>query len=446
MYSIFVSINEETDTSPVSKMLTYLGITLTCQFLGFITIFVYSSYFNRAGSFAQTLVFQSPDEPSTPIGFLKPQPLGVHFFGDYLQIYADVKNNGLGGYFGASQLFLLVASKLPYYLSLLVLLTTAISLLFMSAKLLISELGLASQLALLTGGLLITQPVLLAIDRGQIHLLLFALLLLGLTLSIKEGGNRTWGAILIAAAISMKLTPVFFLLLFVRKRHWRELKISLISLAGFLLLPLAYLSSGLGALKFILGFVVSSRAAPNTYSSVEYLTGNLAYNNSFKLLSYHFAQMDSSLGKVGNYVYEHYFLFAGFLSVFLCWLIIQKSVTQFEAVLLMAIASSLLIPIAGGYTLLVFILPIVVVLADKDFVFSRVNITYCCFIGIVLMPKQIDLRLQTFEPYALTLGGILNPSLALCVVAFITGKHICSMRKNTYSHSSNLETLNTEVI
>ena len=439
-------IEREKNSSQTTRLLAYLGITLTFQFIGFITTFAYSSYFDRTSTFAQSFVFRSSDSPPIPLGFHRPSPFGNHFFGDYLWIYAEIKTNGLGGYFGASQLFLLVASKLPYYLSLIALLTTVLVLLLMSAKLLMSELGLPGQLALLAGGFLFTQPVLLAIDRGQIHLLLFSLLLLGLTLSIKEGGNRTWGAILIAAAISMKLTPVFFLLLFVRNRHWRELKISLISLAGFLLLPLAYLSSGLGAWEFVLGLSDKNEIQQQVYSSVEYFTGNLAYNNSFKLLSYHFAQMDSSLGKVGSYVYEHYFLFAGFLSVFLCWLIIQKSVTQFEAILLMAIASSLLIPIAGGYTLLVFILPIVVVLADKDFAFSRINITYCCFIGMVLLPKQIDLRLQTFEPYALTLGGILNPSLALCVVVFIMGKHFCSKGENTFSQPHNLETSNIEVI
>lgn len=372
-------------------MLAYLGITLTFQFFGFLTIFAYSSYFNQAGSFAQAFVFQSPDDPPTPVGFLKPQPFGNHFFGDYLWIYAEIKKNGLGGYFGASQLFLLVASKLPYYLSLIGLLTTALLLLYASARLLLSDSGLPGQLALLTGGILFTQPVLLAIDRGQIHLLLFALLLLGLTLSIRDGGNRTWGAIFIAAAISMKLTPIFFLLLFVRKAYWRELKVSLISLIGFMLLPLAYLHSGLGAWKFILGLSETNKALQQLYNSVEYFTGGLAYNNSFKLLGYHFSQMDSSLGSVGSFVYENYFWCAGFLSIFLCWLIIQKSVTQFESVLLMAIASSLLIPIAGGYTLMVFILPIVVVLGDRDFSFSRLNIIYCCYIGIMLMPKQIAL-------------------------------------------------------
>ena len=421
-----MSVKRDVDTSPRSKLLTYLGITLVFQFLGFIATFAYSSYFNKAVTFAESFVFRSSDDPPLPLGFHKPQPFGNHFFGDYLWIYAEIKTSGLGGYFGLSQLFVLVASKLPYYLSLLGLLATTLLLLIVCSRLLLKETEFPEQLALLTGGLLITQPVLLAIDRGQIHLLLFALLLLGLTLSIKEGGNQTWGAILIAAAISMKLTPVFFLLLFVRKRHWRELKISLISLAGFLLLPLAYLSSGLGAWKFVLGLSDKNEVQQQLYNSVKYFTGNLAYNNSFKLLSYHFAQMDSSLGKVGNFVYEHYFLFAGFLSVFLCWLIIQKSVTQFEAILLMAIASSLLIPIAGGYTLLVFILPIVVVLADKDFVFSRVNVTYCCFIGIVLMPKQIALGFDIFQDSSITFGGILNPILSLSVIVFITCKHFSS--------------------
>jgi hypothetical protein len=401
---------------------------------------VYSSYFNQTATFAQSFVFLSKDNPPVPVGFLRPQPFGIHFFGDYLWIYAEIKTSGLGGYFGASQLFLLVASKLPYYVSLIFVFATAFLVLYSSTRLLLHELGLPAQLALLTGGFLVTQPVLFAIDRGQIHLVLFALLLLGLTLSIQEGGNRTWGAIILAAAISMKLTPVFFLLLFVKKSNWKALKISIISLVGFLLLPFAYLRSGLGALKFILGFVLSNRAEQNTYSSDEYFTGNLAHNNSFKLLSYHFSQMESSIGKIGSFVYENYFFVVGFLIIFLSWLIIQKSVTQFEAILLMAIASSLLVPIAGGYTLMIFILPIVVVLADKDFVFSRLNIIYCCYIGVVLMPKQIALGFKNFENSSITLGGILNPSLSLCVIVFIAGKHFSSGRRTPSVQTSSLDT------
>lgn len=436
-----MGISKEGEASQRSKLLTYLGITLTFQFLGFVATFVYSSYFNQTTTFAESFVFRSSDELSGSLDFQSPQPFGNHFFGDYLWIYAEIKTNGLGGYFGASQLFMIVATKLPYYLSLILLFATSILLFYVSTRLLLHELGLREQWALLIGGVLFTQPVLLATDRGQIHLLLFALLLLGLTLFIKEGGNRMWGTILIAAAVSMKLAPVFFLLLFVRKRHWRELKIGLLSLAGFLILPLAYLHSGIGALKYALGLSETRKFQNQMYNSVDYFANNLAHNNSFKLLSYHFSQMDSSLGKVGNFVYEHYFLFAGFLFLFFSWLIIQKSVTQFEAILLMAIASSLLVPIAAGYNLMIFILPIVVVLTDKDFVFGRLNIIYCCYIGIVLMPKQIALDFDLYKSWSITLGGILNPGLSICVTAFIACKHFSSSRRN---RSVKTRSLNTE--
>lgn len=432
-------IEREKNSSQTTRLLAYLGITLTFQFIGFITTFAYSSYFDRTSTFAQSFVFRSSDSPPIPLGFHRPSPFGNHFFGDYLWIYAEIKTNGLGGYSGASQLFLLVASKLPYYLSLIALLTTVLVLLLMSAKLLMSELGLPGQLALLTGGFLFTQPVLLAIDRGQIHLLLFALLLLGLTLSIKEGGDKTWGAILIAAAISVKLTPIFFLLLFVKKRYWKELKVSIISLAGFLLLPLAYLHSGIGAWKFALTVFKSDQAARYEYSSAENFTDNLAFNNSFKLLGYHFSQLNSSLGKVGSFVYEHYYLCAGLLAIFLCWLIVQNNITQFESVLLMAIASSLLIPIAAGYTLMLFILPIVVVLVDKELTFTRSNIVYCCYIGITLMPKQIALGFGTFQNTSITLGGILNPSLSLIIIILIAGKSLYLSRQNFLANKYKLD-------
>ena len=430
-----MSIGKEDGSSPLSKMVNYLGITLPFQFLGFVTSFVYSSYFNQSSTFAQSYVFQSSDSPPTPSGFFRPPPFGNHFFGDYLWIYAEIKNNGLGGYFGASQLFLIVASKLPYYFSLLSMFVISFLLLGVAAKLLLSESGPPAQMALIISGFIFTQPALLAIDRGQIHLLLFALLIVGLTMSVKEGKNRAVGAILIAVAISMKLTPIFFLLLFVRKRNWRALKISLISLIGFLLLPLVYLQNGIGAWRFALGHSEINKFQQDMYFSDKYFIGNLAHNNSFKLLGYYVSQMGSHLGGVGGFVYDNYFPCAALISIFLFWLILQKSVTQFEAVLLMAIASSLLIPIASGYTLMLFILPLVVVLTDREFTFTRLNIVFCCYIGIMLMPKQIALGFRTFEDSSITLGGIMNPSLSLLVIGLITVKCLYTRRESLPAES-----------
>ena len=369
-----MGIDRKNDSSQSSKLLTYLGITVTFQFIGFVATYVYTSYFSRSATFAQVFLFRSSDSPPVPLGFHKPAPFGNHYFGDFLDTYSQTKVNGSGGYFGMSQLFLVVASKVPFYLALIGFLSLCIFLLYLAAKFLLSDMGLPEQLALLAGGCLFTQPVLLAIDRGQMHLLLLALLMIGLTLIIKEDGNRTWGVILIAAAISMKLAPIFFLLLIVRKAYWRELKVSLIALIGFLLLPATYLNSGLGSWRIVFTLFESDESKQATYSTNQYFIDNLAYNSSFKLLGYYFSQMDSVPQAVGSFVYEHYFLCVGVMFVFLCWLIIQKNVTQFESVLLMAIATSLLLPVAGGYTLMVFICPVVVVLVDKDFCFNRLNI------------------------------------------------------------------------
>jgi len=428
-----MGIDRKNDSTQSSKLLAYLGITVTFQLIGFVATYVYTSYFSRSSTFAQVFLFRSSDSPPVALGFSRPSPFGNHFFGDFLDTYSQTKVNGSGGYYGFSQLFLLVASKLPYYLALVGLFTICILLLYMAARFLLSELGIPEQMALLSGGFLFTQPALLAVDRGQVHLLLFGFLLLGLTFIIKNDGNKTWGAILIAAAISMKLAPIFFILLFVRKGYWRELKVSLISLMVFMFLPLAYLKSGLGSWRVALTLFESDKSQQAMYITDQYFVDNLATNNSFKLLGYHFSQMSSVLGEVGSFVYERYFLCAGFLCLFLGWLIIQKNITQFESVLLMAITSSLLLPIAGGYTLLVFILPIVVVIADQDFYFNSLNTIYCCFIGIVLMPKQYALGFRTYTDSSVTLGGVLNPGLSLLVIFFIAGKCLFLSKKTSFA-------------
>ena len=429
-----MGIDRKNDSSQSSKLLTYLGITVTFQLIGFVATYVYSSYFNRSSTFAQTFLFRSSDSPPVPLGFRRPSPFGNHFFGDFLDTYSQTKVNASGGYYGLSQLFLLFASKLPYYLALIGFLSVCIFVLYMAARFLLNEMGLPEQLALLAGACLFTQPALLAIDRGQMHLLLFALLMFGLTLIIKTDGNKTWGVILIAAAISMKLAPIFFLLLFVKKGYWRNLKVGLISLMVFMLLPMAYLNSGLGSWRVPLTLFEKDKSKQATYITDQYFGDNLAYNNSFKLLAYYFSQMGSVVGKVGSFVYDHYFLCAGFLCLLLGWLIIQANITQFEAFLLMAIASSLLIPISSAYTLLVFILPVVVVLGDQDFHFNRLNIVYCCVIGIVLMPKQYALGFKAFQDSSITLGGILNPGLSLLIVFFITGKCLYMSKGNFFAN------------
>lgn len=425
-----MGIDRKNDSSQSSKLLTYLGITVTFQLIGFVATYVYTSYFSRSATFAHVFLFRSSDSPPVPLGFRKPAPFGNHYFGDFLDTYSQTKINGSGGYYGLSQLFLLVVSKLPYYLALVGLLAICILLLYSAAKFLLNELSLPENLALLSGGFLFSQPALLAVDRGQIHLLLFALLLLGLTLAIKNGANNPWGAILIAAAISMKLAPIFFLLLFVRKGYWRNFKVGIIALIGFMLLPLAYLNSGLGSWRVPLTLFERDKSKQATYITDQYFNGNLAYNNSFKILAYYFSQIDSVVGKLGSFFYDYYFLWAGLLCLLLGWLIVQKNITEFESVLLMAIASSLLIPIASGYTLLVFILPIVVVLSDQDFSFNRLNIIYCCFIGVVLMPKQIPLGLGIFQDSSITFSGVLNPGLSLIVVLFIASKCLYTTRKS----------------
>ena len=81
----------------------------------------------------------------------------------------------------------------------------------------------------------------------------------------------------------MKSTPMLFLLLFVRKGYWKESKISFISIVSFVFPPLAYLFSGIGALKYTLGLSETNKAIQQLYSAAKCFSRNLAYNNNFKL-------------------------------------------------------------------------------------------------------------------------------------------------------------------
>jgi hypothetical protein len=81
------------------------------QYIAFLSVYIYSSYFER-GTFASTFLFRSADES---LQILKPIKLGVHFFGDFYQIFYTTKVNGSGGYFGFSQLLLFLVSDFHYF-------------------------------------------------------------------------------------------------------------------------------------------------------------------------------------------------------------------------------------------------------------------------------------------------------------------------------------------
>ena len=166
-----------------------------------------------------------------------------------------------------------------------------------------------------------------------------------------------------------------------------------------------------------------------SYLQVKYFKENLAYNNSFKLLGYYFSQMDSLPGLLGSAVYENYLFFAGIFSILLCLLVIQRNVSNLEAILLIAIGSSMVIPIAGGYSLIAFMMPLAVILSEKNFLFRRLDVFYCCCIGLILMPKQFAIGFSELGNTTFTYGGILNPGLSLMIVCFIFFRSLTLRRR-----------------
>ncbi len=415
MYS---TADDEITLTRAAKLLTYLGITVTFQLVGFVMNVVYSSYLGKSPSFISSYLFRSNDASSVAAGFRSPGTWGSHIFGDYVWIYSEIKQFGFGAYFGGSQLTMLVLSNFPYYFSYTILVTFSLVIFFLSTSLLLPDETKLERWALTIGAVWITYPMLLALDRGQIHLLFISILFFGLALFFSTPANGRLAAILIGIAISFKLSPIFFLLVLAKRRNWKELRVALITTILALLLPLVYLKSGVGTFKRVLGLVPADKqdAMSLLYSDTSYFQSQVAYNHSFKSLSLFLARLNTFGSNFCEFVYANYFFFAAVLGFLISILVVRKAVSEFESMILIAIASSLLIPIAGGYTLLAFLMPLVIIMTDNNFIFSKWNVFYCFYIGFMMMPKQIPIGFGYFSDSSFTYNSVLNPLCSLLVI------------------------------
>ena len=383
------------------------------QSIAFLSVYVYSAYFER-GTFPSVFLFRASDEPVIDKN-LEPIKLGVHFFGDFFQIFYTTKIYGSGGYFGVSQLLLFLVSNLHYFVALAFTLLLGLVCFYLGNHILLSRFSKIDRQFMFSLLCINFYPILLCLDRGQIHLLSISLVFLGLALIKKSDKFRLLGALFLGMGISFKIAPIFFILLFVRNRDWKSFGTAGVALVFAIISPGIFMANGI--LSIPKSFLALNSAH---YSSTEYFTNTLANNQSFKALAYWLGQSPhGGVRHFGDMIFRHYPIIAVLLALILTILIILPFTSDLEALILCSIGASFLVPIAGLYTNLVFLVCLLEYMQNSSDSKNKIESIYIIILGVICAGKNIPINLGVFQDNKAVINTVFNPILALFLLAMI---------------------------
>jgi hypothetical protein len=210
-------------------------------------------------------------------------------------------------------------------------------------------------LVFVIAGVFLSYPVLFAFDRGNNVLIAVGFVLCGLQLYMEGKSNAA--AVFLAAAAAMKIYPVFFFLLFVSRRDWRALRISVVAAAGFTIVPLFFYSGG-----FFSNLTALYRNTANFRDGGE----QVALNHS--LYGWALTLRDSDwllFSPVAEYVVNHYTVVCILMaSLLILPMLLKSSALRIEHAIICATLNCLFIPITYGYAHVFFLSAVLLVTFD----------------------------------------------------------------------------------
>ena len=189
-------------------------------------------------------------------------------------------------------------------------------------------------------------PFIFAADRGQMHLLIGYLFALGLTYVVNaqsDGKILARGQWALGAAFSIKLYPSFLFAFLPRFWSLAKWKFLIVSLLGFLLMTALLKPSGFSS------FFVGIDSA-NLFNSSDYFVSTLQYNTSLKALFFNLDFITPGTFRfTDNFLIKYQLMFYVLYCIAVTFLIQNKIFRVDEKILVGAILSISISPIAGTY-------------------------------------------------------------------------------------------------
>ena len=409
----------------------YLVLQLSLWVCGILCTFVSSEYL-RFGRFSTTLSFYSPDPPGNIPTTCKPQPLGLHYFGDFVSIvchaqFASPYNSGfISNYFPFSYVMMspfgplmrlhVLAALLPFIIasSLLICIPIIKSMSYVSK---------AERYLTVLIAVVMTYPFISFFDRGNAQGFVTGFLVTGIYLYMNSRFNES--AIFLGLATALKGYPIIFLIIFVRKRQWRPLAISILTGGIATIIPLLFFDGGMirniqGLFTQLKGFSVGGEIY-------------LRYNNSLKGLLFSIQELKiSPLTGVSHLLTDNYSMVAALIAGIIIIAALTLKFDLLEFSILASIFCCLLIDLTAGYVLTTFFVPVMIFLSGKYEISPRRSFWYMAGIAIILAPKGIPIKITPYWPeatYSPSFNSVLSPLMQLGLIVSIVISHICSKLK-----------------
>lgn len=273
-------------------------------------------------------------------------------------------------------------------------------------------------------------PFVFAVERG--NSLLQTLLFLFLFLYWYKSEKRKWrylAYVSLGIAAGIKIVPVIFGLLVLRRKLWQETAIAMAIVAIIFYVPFLFLDGNLSVMLSNIQYTTSlaQGSRVNAVGAIQ-MIGNGVYVNLW-----------NSLDTIGRIVNVNLWNFSKIISM----LILSVSVgcalftDKFEEWKLVAVLSLILILLPGFsaiYCLCYMIMPLVLFLRDNREKHNSMNYVYISLFLCMFMPI-LNFRLAIFAPfredaYLMRLSTILESSALLVMLALVLGSIIHQMDIN----------------
>ena len=419
-------------------------LTLTisvCFIVGITLCFVVSSYLNK-GLFEHFVSYLGSDGPSGYANSVVPKRLGVHLFGDFLLprwqsnlrspwFITDTANGPINNYLPFTMAVFWLFSTIAYWKSLILFIVIGTSGLLASIWFSLSDEDSITRAQLIVSSVILTSPFISLMDRGNIQILLTALVCAAVVLFINE--KKSWGALALGLAIALKGYPVVFIVIWLRERRWKDCIIALSTSTFVTVLPLLFYEGGITR-NF-------SRIFRNVRLNEKlYAYESLAYNNSLKGSLLSIQNLDvRGIGSLAQFGFEHINSLNLLIVALVGLLMLNKRASLFDVSLMGAVLATTLVDFVGAYALGLYFLAVMTLGHGAEQYATCKRRLLFLLIGIQLMPKGFPVKFWS-EPmtgpattYVSLLGGIVG-----ILILLICSIDILQRISNEMENSENL--------
>lgn len=419
-------------TDSQNSVMTFLWVYLSVGALALILIYIAAEYFQTA-RLAQFISFQANDGPGPLRKNLYPNTFGSHFFGDFLIPFRLAQQSSPYfapgilpfSYFPLASVILGPFVLFNYWQALTLFLATGLFGFVYVCKRGLNHLDPKTRRTI-TALVLLSGPMFSTLDRGNLSLVLVLLCLAGVLYLRHE---RTYlSAILFGFAGAIKGYPILFLIVYIRRREWRQFAVGSLTFLGAVFLPLAFYDRGLfvNATEMLSQFAGSSTPI-HAVKIRGYNSSLLAFFDTCR------TSFGSHFSSLFSFLVDNYTIVGAILMMIFLIFATSKCATDFESLLLITVSMCLLPQTVGFYVLLLYFVPMLFHWADAKNVTSSEK-TITAAIAILMVPKGLPLW-QPFgywSPAAATFTSFLNPLLGL-TIAFICIIRIVHRRLQSFT-------------